>query len=134
MDGWMDGDSLFSSASSLGMKASSSLSLSAMITSCGWIVFLPAEAAYSFELIAKKVLAVFTRSCDMYISRTRGGFSLREIDNHGTYLEARKLTNTVALFDNASSASLCIDVLAGRTPLANREIMVRGNERSCVYR
>lgn len=47
-----------------------------------------------------------------------------------TYFEARKFTNTVALFDSASSASLCIDVLGGSTPFANREIMVRGNERS----
>lgn len=33
---------LLSSASSLGMKCSNSFSLSAAITSAGWIVFLPA--------------------------------------------------------------------------------------------
>lgn len=41
---------LLSSASSLGMKCSNSFSLSAAITSAGWIVFLPAICAYSFEL------------------------------------------------------------------------------------
>lgn len=46
------------------------------------------------------------------------------------YLEARKFTNTVQLFDNANKASLWIDVFGGKTPFANREIMVRGKARS----
>lgn len=46
-------------------------------------------------------------------------------------MDARKFTKTVQLLLNASKASLCIDVFGGRTPFANREIMVRGRARSC---
>jgi hypothetical protein len=48
----------------------------------------------------------------------------------GTYLEARKFTNTVQLLLSANKASLWIDVFGGRTPFANLEIMVRGRDRS----
>lgn len=48
-----------------------------------------------------------------------------------TYLDARKFTNTVQLLLSANKASLWIDVLGGRTPFANLEIIVRGRERSC---
>ena len=47
-----------------------------------------------------------------------------------TYFEAKKFTNTVALLDRASNASLWIEVFGGKTPFANREIIVRGSARS----
>lgn len=47
-----------------------------------------------------------------------------------TYLDARKFTNTVQLLLSANKASLWIDVLGGRTPFANLEIIVRGKDRS----
>lgn len=49
-----------------------------------------------------------------------------------TYFDARKFTKTVQLLLNASKASLWIDVFGGRTPFANREIIVRGSARSCI--
>ena len=50
---------LLSSASRRGIKCSNSFSLSAAITSAGWIVFLPSSWVYSFEL--KQSLLVFER-------------------------------------------------------------------------
>lgn len=47
-----------------------------------------------------------------------------------THLAARKLTKTVQLLDRASKASLWIDVFGGKTPFANREIIVRGKAKS----
>jgi hypothetical protein len=47
---------LLSSASRRGIKCSNSFSLSAAITSAGWIVFFPSSWAYSFELRRRSLL------------------------------------------------------------------------------